>query len=159
MKSTGAPCDNCAFSDPEAWLADQAIAQKLLACLAPGHTPFYCHKGLQRSGADGNEFTPHLSADGSIDTARMTPCGGFLQWAKRWRHKPAKQQQQVVARLQLMYMRRFLASDHPAAVEFRHIEVTPEHLQQAIEMMADGQTAPARREGGHDKSGTISSNA
>lgn len=133
------PCDTCAFKDPEAWIADQAMARKVLACLQkPGHQ-FYCHHGLS---IIDEHYEPPRRADGQIDTRQLTPCGGFLRWALAWREKPSKEQQREVLRMQGHFLTRYLQGENVLASEWREAGWTAADLQMAInlrqEMEGDG---------------------
>jgi len=58
-------------------------------------------------------------ADGRIDVAQLTPCGGFLRWAVRYRGASLREQIAAVDAHQRRMCERYLASDLPHAAEFR----------------------------------------
>lgn len=125
------PCDTCAFKDPTAWMADQAMARKVLVCLQkPGHR-FYCHHGLP---VIDEHYEPPRREDGQIDTRQLTPCGGFLRWALAWREQPPRAQEREVLRMQRHFLERYMQGDADAAPSFRAQGFTAADLQQAINL-------------------------
>lgn len=104
-------CTSCAFVDPMAFIAEAchspSMEEKLLACLRPGHRPFYCHDGMQLiEGA----WIPPRDADGAIDVDHMVPCGGFVTWAMPLYEASVTSQRAAVDKLATTMVRRFLTS-------------------------------------------------
>ena len=116
------PCADCAFVDPEAFVADVDMAQKLLDCLTGTAPDFYCHEGMpQAINLDGTAgaWLPPRTADGTIDTSQMTRCGGYLRFAVKYRFASEAAQRQAIADLQRHMVARFLASDVDYAADLR----------------------------------------
>jgi hypothetical protein len=111
------PCDTCALRDPEAFVADPGMGHKLLEVLGGGKSGFFCHIGMPtevRLDGTAGAYTPPKKPDGSIDTAQLTPCGGFLRWAVPYRFAPRREQYKAVMALQLKMCRRYLAGEEGA---------------------------------------------
>lgn len=134
------PCDSCAHSDPTAWLADIGMHRKILDALQ-GRARFYCHEGLPLT-PEG--YQPERRADGTIDQAKLSTCGGFLRWALTlWKASP-KAQRQAVLRLQHAMLTRWLASEDPLAMEWRANGWDAAQVQLAVQMTDTYQQAEGR---------------
>ena len=124
------PCETCAFTDCESWVADIGMHRKILDALQ-GRARFYCHEGLP---VEGTSYQPPTRADGQIDAARLTPCGGFLRWAlTRWR-RPPREQAMAVMRTQRRMLTRWLAGDDPLAREWRANGWNAADVQMAVQL-------------------------
>ena len=142
------PCATCAFSDPEAWIADLRMAEKVLGCLREPHRHrFFCHEGLKTGGEYGTTYQVPRTPDGRPDAAQLTRCGGFLRWAVPWYDRPRHEQVAEVDRLQHHYLTRFLASTHEMAVEWRRQGFTARLVQQALRLT--GRAPCSAREDGY----------
>lgn len=134
-----APCATCAFRDPECWMSNKDIGRKLLACLAAG-TYFWCHDGMDTAPADGEAgvvYQPPRRADGTIDTTRMTPCGGYVRWAQALRDQPPRAREAIVARLQEHMLRRFLNEDPDVGATLKAQGLDPKDLAMVVNRMVE----------------------
>jgi hypothetical protein len=131
-----APCQTCAFNDPECWVADKAIGLKLLKCLEAG-TYFWCHHGMRLGGEERLEYQPPLRPDGRVDTSQMEPCGGFVRWAVRLRAMTPEARQGEVLRLQRRMLTRFLAEDPTFGARMREQGIDGAMLQAGITLMLE----------------------
>jgi hypothetical protein len=122
------PCTTCWSVDPECWVADRAIGQKLLTCLR-NHDYFFCHDGLSLD-AEGHAYQAPVKADGAPDRSQMTPCGGFIRWAAQVRDLPTPQQEREVRQLQRHFLERFMTMDQ--AEQFRDEGFDASDLQAVI---------------------------
>jgi hypothetical protein len=111
------PCHSCAFVDPEAMVADGAMGHKLLRCLTEGGNRFFCHEGMV-TNAEGH-YDPPKKPDGTIDQKQLTPCGGFLRWAAKYRTASRAEQIKAVQELQVHMCRRYLEGDTEHAADLR----------------------------------------
>jgi hypothetical protein len=126
------PCESCAFKDPEAWIADLRMKEKLTQCLQDPRHRFYCHEGLPVD--EDNRYQPPTRADGRPDASQMPLCGGFLRWALAVREKPPKEQERILSALQQHFVSRFLTTDLPLAQEWREQGFSPFVVATAINM-------------------------
>jgi hypothetical protein len=115
------PCETCAFSDPEAWVADHAMGHHLVACLTKPVHEFFCHEGLAQGGPTGTAYQVPLDANGKPDRRQLTPCGGFLRWAVKYRFASYAVQWKAVMALQRKMCQRYLAGTWSHSRHFREL--------------------------------------
>ena len=132
------PCASCAFSDPEAWVADPAMAHKVVGCLTKPHrNQFFCHEGLAQGGETGTQYLVPRDAEGMPDGSQLTRCGGFLRWAVKYRFASYVVQFRTVMALQLKMCQRYLAGDFSLSQTFRtSCGGRADILQQALNMQS-----------------------
>jgi len=120
------PCETCAFRDPEAWIADPAIPQKLADAMAR-HQPFYCHQGLETID---NVYQP------APDPSTMKMCAGFARLYRRLGSRSAIEQLAAIRALQSGLLKRYLTTDDETPNRLRGPGGV-EALAQALDVMAD----------------------
>ena len=114
------PCHTCAFSDPEAWVADPEMGHKVLRAIThPVGHKFFCHEGLAQGGKTGTTYQVPAKEDGSPDIAQLVPCGGFLRWAVPYRFAAYITKFKAVMALQLRMCRRYLSGNFEHSASFR----------------------------------------
>lgn len=125
------PCSTCAFRDPEAWLADPAIALKINQAINDGEG-FFCHDGL--ACHDHSYEQPRLP-DGTVDYSKLKICAAFLRVYPKLRGRRQTEVYRIVRRLQLVMLRRYLASSRTHAKRLRRAG-SPEQLAEACDLLA-----------------------
>lgn len=130
-------CATCAFRDPEAFICDPLIAEKLLKSFQT-HQPFFCHKDME-TDVEG-AYLPPKRPDGRPDVARMHMCAGYLAFVRRFQDAP-EAFAEAVAELRKRLLARFLSDEESAlAGRFRELtdgRVDVELLDNALTMFAE----------------------